>query len=287
MQELQQHLFLFFLGLVWGLPAVYSAWKKGFFDPFPVSFLPKIRGKDVLKGFIVFILAEVVIVPAIAIVAVYAATGKILVYHSLDAIEKGWLNACIIFGGFIGLVRVYFDLAPLTRRLLWKQTNLPGKDQFLFGMRSWFVIYPLILVFSQMIAIVVSYFFQGPSIDQVAVKHIKSVMANPPLMILTVLEVVIIVPLMEEFLFRGLLQNWLKSKLHHAAGAVLLTSLLFALFHFSSSQGVTNIELLSTLFMLSCFLGYIYEKQRSLWASASLHGFFNLLSIIFISLVEQ
>jgi membrane protease YdiL (CAAX protease family) len=274
------------LGLIWGLPVLYSAWKKGFFDPFPVSFLPKIRGKDVLKGFIVFILAEVVIIPAIVMVAVYAATGKILVYHSLDIIEKGWLNALIILGGFIALVRVYFDLAPQTRRLLWKQTSLPGKDQFLFGIRSWFVIYPLILAFSQIIAIVVSTIFQKPTLDQVAVKHIKSVMINPPLMALTMLEVIILVPLMEEFIFRGLLQNWLKSKLHHAAGAVLLTSLFFALFHFSSSQGVTNIELLSTLFMLSCFLGYIYEKQRSLWASVALHGFFNLISIIFIFLVE-
>ncbi|MBA2367973.1 MAG: CPBP family intramembrane metalloprotease [Candidatus Protochlamydia sp.] len=286
MEEIHQHLYLLLLGMLWGLPVLYSAWKKGFFETLPISFLPKIRGKDVLKGFIVFVLAEVVIIPALAVVTVYAATGKLLVYNALDIQEKGWLNAFIILGGFIALLRVYFDLPPETRRSLWKQTSLPGKDQVLFGIRSWFVIYPLILVFSQSVGLAVLMIFEKPALDQVAVKHIKNVMAYPTLMGMTMLEVIIIVPLMEEFLFRGLLQNWLKRKLNHAAGAVLLTSLLFALFHFSSSQGVTNIELLSTLFVLSCFLGYIYEKRRSLWASVALHGFFNLISIITIFLVE-
>lgn len=287
MEELQEHFTLLLLGLVWSIPALSYAWKKGFFDPFPVSSLPKIRGRDVLKGFIAFILAEMVIIPALALVAVYVITGKVLVYHALDPIEKGWLNACIILGGFIALLRVYLDFDLQTRRLFWKQTNLPAKEEFLFGVGSWLIFYPLILLYSQAVAIAVLLIFQEPAIDQVAVRHIKNVMSHPPLAGTTVLEVVLLVPLMEEFLFRGLLQNWLKSKLPHAAYAVFLTSLLFALFHFSGSQGVTNIELLSTLFVLSCFLGYIYEKRRSLWTPVALHGIFNLLSIIFIFMVEQ
>ena len=62
----------------------------------------------------------------------------------------------------------------------------------------------------------------------------------------------------------------------------MIASLIFAAFHFSTSQGLNNIELLVSLFVLSCFLGFLYERQESLLASMALHATFNAISILAI-----
>ncbi|MBI3211827.1 MAG: CPBP family intramembrane metalloprotease [Simkania negevensis] len=48
------------------------------------------------------------------------------------------------------------------------------------------------------------------------------------------------------------------------------------LFHLSSSQGVGNIS----LFIFALYLGFLYEKQCSLFASIALHMTFNSISVI-------
>ncbi|MCE2983415.1 MAG: CPBP family intramembrane metalloprotease [Parachlamydia sp.] len=273
---------LLLIGAFWSSLAFAYAWARGGLTPFTPSFQIKVLGSEVIKAFLVFILAQVVVVPALATAIVYLLKGETLVFQQLTLQEKGWLNACIILGGFLGVLRVYMDLPSDKRRLLWKQTSLSGIQQIRAGILAWAFVYPVILFFSQIVSLIVTRFIHEPSIDQVAVQHVKNVMAHPFLFGVTLIEIVFLVPFMEEFLFRGLLQNWLKTKFNNATVSVLLTSLLFALFHFSSTQKFTNIELLSSLFLLSCFLGYLYERQKSLWASFALHGFFNLVSLLFI-----
>ena len=54
----------------------------------------------------------------------------------------------------------------------------------------------------------------------------------------------------------------------------------FALFHFSSLQGVGNVSLILTLLVFGGFLGFIYERQSSLFASIGLHMTFNVASTL-------
>ncbi len=197
--------------------------------------------------------------------------------------ERGWLNFLTIVGGSAGVLLVYGSLGEKRRRELWRQTVEPWYHHIAIGVACWFVIYPLVLSFGQAISLAIQYVFHHPSVEQVAVQQLRKTMADPWLFIATSLLVVTVVPLMEEFLFRGLLQSWLKRRLSHAPLAVGITSGVFALFHYSSSQGLTNIELLSSLFFLSCMLGFVYERQRSLWASVGLHGFFNFMSLLMLS----
>ena len=95
--------------------------------------------------------------------------------------------------------------------------------------------------------------------------------------------VIILVPITEEFLFRGLLQSWLKQKLRSPLCSILFSSGIFVFFHYSSQLGLSNIPLLSSLFVLSCMLGYLYERQHSLWAPIGLHCFFNFMSLLLLS----
>src|SRR4029077_8915950 len=137
---------------------------------------------------------------------------------------------------------------PVQRGQLWKQTATPWYIHLGMGFAVWFLSYPLVLAFSQGLSLIIWHLSHHAFIEQVAVQNIRHAMDNPILFGLTSLAIVSVVPLTEEFLFRGLLQSWLKNKFHHTTAAIILSSLIFALFHYSSHQGVANIELLSSLF---------------------------------------
>jgi membrane protease YdiL (CAAX protease family) len=91
-----------------------------------------------------------------------------------------------------------------------------------------------------------------------------------------ILAAVVFAPVLEEFMFRGLLQ----ASLAHVLGgqrrwtAVLLTSTVFALVHASAVW-----QVLPGLFVLSVILGWLYERRGSIWASVVLHGLFNAINV--------
>lgn len=279
--QLQEKWMIFWWALGIGLLIFISAWRRGLFKPCQASSLLVIRGIDVLKGFGFFLFAELLLVPALAEVGLTLA-GYDLAHLTLSPETKGWLNFLVILGGFVGVLFVYLSLTSLQRRYLWQQNSLPWYHHIKVGIVVWVISYPFVMAFSQLISIGIWHLFHHPFIEQTAVQNIRQTLVNPWVFGLMAFAVVILVPFTEEFLFRGLLQSWLKHKLNHTAAAIVLSSCLFTGFHYSSSQGVGNIELLSSLFMLSCILGLIYERQRSLWAPIGLHGFFNLISLLLI-----
>lgn len=277
-EQLQQKWMILWWCLGIGIIGLGIAWLRGAFKPFHVSAYPVIRGQDVLKGFAYFIVMELVLIPAffsILFVLMEMPTD----FTRLSEPMKGGLQLTVIMGGFLGVLLAYKELTLEQRRQLWQQTEGPWHEQVKVGILAWFISYPFIIAFGQALSLVIWHLFHYTSIEQVAVQNLRQVMAHPWLFGVMALAVVTLVPFMEEFLFRGLLQNWLKRRLHHPAVAIVLTSFIFALFHYSTSQGLTNFELLSSLFVLSCVLGFVYERQRSLWACISLHSFFNLMSL--------
>lgn len=86
--------------------------------------------------------------------------------------------------------------------------------------------------------------------------------------------IILVVPLLEEILFRGLLQNALRAAVGPTA-AILAASLLFALLHDPQSA--------LPVFTVGVALGLIFEKTRSALASAWAHALFNGLQILLIS----
>jgi len=82
---------------------------------------------------------------------------------------------------------------------------------------------------------------------------------------------VLIVPVFEELLFRGFLQTSLRSVSGKPWVAIVLTSLFFSVLH-----PPTHIP---ALFMLSCGLGYAYERSGSLFRPILMHVFFNGFSV--------
>jgi membrane protease YdiL (CAAX protease family) len=90
--------------------------------------------------------------------------------------------------------------------------------------------------------------------------------------VLVVFLAVAIAPLLEEMLFRGLLQSVIRSYVGRPWLAVTVTSLLFAMVHANATHW-------PALFVLAMGLGYAYEKSGSLFQPILMHAFFNGMTI--------
>ena len=84
---------------------------------------------------------------------------------------------------------------------------------------------------------------------------------------------VVLAPLGEEVLFRGLLQSMFRRYLRRPWVAIVLTSILFSAMHFA------DIKSLPALFALSLALGYNYERTGRLYSPIMIHMLFNLVMI--------
>lgn len=115
--------------------------------------------------------------------------------------------------------------------------------------------------------------------DQVAVKFLKMTFEYPLYLLLSVFSIVVLAPLIEETLFRGFLQTFIRQHLG-SKQAIWITSACFSFFHYSSEQGLGNIPIIGSLFVLALFLGYLYERQGTLIAPMALHASFNAISVM-------
>jgi hypothetical protein len=153
-------------------------------------------------------------------------------------------------------------------------------EDFKFGLIAWGLSFPLVLFLTTFFEWIVVHLFRATYIpDQLAVFFVKMTFSQPFYFGMTILTIVIITPFVEETLFRGFLQSFIRRHLG-AKQAILITSACFALFHYAPEQGIGNIPIVGTLFALALFLGFLYEKQGSLFASISLHALFNAISIL-------
>jgi uncharacterized protein len=148
---------------------------------------------------------------------------------------------------------------------------------FSFGMLIWLIAFPWVAAVSELCDFLLYLFFQAQNYEQIAVRYLKDNLASPLQMLLALISIVIIAPIVEEVLFRGTLQQYLK-KFFKVRTSILMTALIFACFHFSPMQNLSNLSLIPSLFVFACFLGYIYERQGSIFASIGLHVAFNLAS---------
>ncbi len=95
-------------------------------------------------------------------------------------------------------------------------------------------------------------------------------------------------PIVEEVIFRGVLQSALRHLLPEANRwwAIMIASVVFALIHIGSVVPVTLVVALPAYVVLAMGLGYVYEKTGRLWAPIFIHAAFNGLSILTVFLQQ-
>jgi uncharacterized protein len=278
-EKLQLVVIAFFLALI----AFLIAWRCGFYH---YNSAPRqtqvVKFYEVLIIFALFLISMLLIAPALAMAFFSWQSGQWIHLReaNFNAIDQGWANVLAIIVTAVILLLFNVSRSSETKKAIWGDSNALVKN-LLFGGMTWLICYPIVVVIDQAIEIIGVWKFHLVQHEQVAVRYLKMVMDDPRLFLTMGLLIIFLVPIIEELLFRGFLQTWLCSWLSRG-WSIIITAIVFALFHFSSSQGAANLELLISLFVLACFLGFLYERQKSLWASIGLHMTFNGISVLAI-----
>jgi len=147
------------------------------------------------------------------------------------------------------------------------------------------VIFPLVSLIGQVVDTLLYVYFNVKGYEQVAVTFLKKSIEQPFTLACSFISIVILAPLTEELLFRGILLNFLKNKLGQW-GAILLSGFIFALFHFSPEQGLGNLSLITALTFFGIMLGGFYLMTTSLIYPILLHAIFNFISSLRIIIFD-
>jgi len=134
-------------------------------------------------------------------------------------------------------------------------------------------VWPLVMAMMSLTILVMKHFDQSFEVPQHQALEVITESGSVSLQVLMAVMAVLVAPLVEELMFRGLFQSMIRSYLGRPWLAIAITSILFAGIH-------TNAEHWPALFILAMGLGYSYEKSGSLLRPIFMHAMFNGVTII-------
>ena len=141
------------------------------------------------------------------------------------------------------------------------------------GAAGFITAYPLVN-FSLYAVYYIGIFFVGPTFELDKNQGMVVILEYDEiaLRILTIFFAVVLTPVFEELVFRGLLQTYLRNLNYSPWVSIFITSAIFAILH-----PLTHFP---AIFILSVTMGYAYEKSGSLLRPMFIHCFFNSTAII-------
>ncbi len=289
-KALEEHLGIFLFALFLSVVVCFIAWYRSYFT-LPNLDLSKLKVEliHVLGAFAIYFLVAI----AVSIVTYYILSGssverKEQIIEQINAV-RAWINLAMMSFVFVVLVGYLRYLSSGIVKTVLGERSYNGIEtkikNFGMGMLSVLISFPIVIAVGQL-ANIILVLIHKQSQQQVAVKFLQSTFNNPVAYIFSCLFVILIIPAIEEILFRGFLQNWL-AKFMGQVGAIFSSAIIFAFFHFSTKQGWGNLEIIPSLFVLACFLGFIYFRQKSIYASIGLHATYNGINVLFMSLASR
>ena len=99
-------------------------------------------------------------------------------------------------------------------------------------------------------------------------KQVSQTMSTGFNSVFGIIIIIILIPIFEELLFRGMIFNELRKNLNVPA-AIVIQALIFGIAHGNIAQG-------SYAFLMGLVAGFIYVCTKSIWSNIILHIFFNL-----------
>ena len=96
--------------------------------------------------------------------------------------------------------------------------------------------------------------------------------------------VIFVTPCLEEFTYRGLLQQGFRKLSAGRGSAILLSSLMFVFMHLPNIDSGAMATPLVALLSLSLILGWLYERTGRLLVPILVHGLFNAANLLFMTL---
>lgn len=264
-----------FFGLISILISFY-AWRKGYFRLPKLPDPPFMRFLYVFVGFLFYLILFFFLSPLLGEVLknwIPIQKDQVVSYIS-------WINFSTLSVSTLFILLFYGLCFPDALQKIMKRSSHPIRKDILLGLATLAISFPIVLLCGELWDIFIYLVFRAKEVpEQLAIQYLQMTLHSPFFFLIALFSIIILAPFVEEFMFRGLLQNFLREKLG-IKSAIFVTALLFSFFHYSPSQGLGNISIVGSLFVLACFLGFIYERQRSLFASITLHSAFNLINIV-------
>lgn len=261
----------------------WFAYQKGFYRFSPIEGGKKeslLNIAELLICFAIYLIFSLILAPIFAKLYLNYLHLRNLEITALTIAQLSTIQLVTMGIIFIGLM-LYMSIKNPKRLLtIWKDRTVKSHSiiyDFGMGVLAWLFAFPLVVVLNQLSDYFLYKIFGPQTYEQAAVRFVKTALENPSAFAMSMVSVLLMAPIIEEFLFRGCLQNVIKSYLGSKV-AIQVSALCFALFHLTPSQGIGNISLAISLFLLGLFLGFLYEKQASLFASIGLHMTFNTVS---------
>lgn len=221
------------------------------------------------------ILAMLVLGPIGARLAQYA-WGIITVDEAGSPVDLSLADQAKLFlGAYIGQ-----GLVLLPYLWLMARSHRPSPDArfgrgraALVGIAALVAAWPIAAAFGW-VAGIISTWITGRVPDPIAHETLRALLDSPAdgwLIVMSAL-VVIVTPVLEELLYRGLLQETLRTLGAGRWPAVIIAAAIFALMHWQN----TAPHAVLSLFVLSLGFGWVYERTGRLTASIVMHMLFNL-----------
>lgn len=156
----------------------------------------------------------------------------------------------------------------LDYRTLWQDLK--------YGILNYIAILPIVIFVTLTVAFLGNLFTQG-NFEMPNHSLINLLSPDQPLWlnIFAIILAVVVAPIVEELLFRGVLQNFIFTISRKAWLSIFITSLAFAVIH----GGAMKLHW-PALFVLSCCMGYAYVKSGSIYRSIMVHAVFNGVNVV-------
>lgn len=183
-------------------------------------------------------------------------------------------QAVITLGAYAGQALALVAFAVVMRRSAGSETSakIRWRGSLAFGLATFVLAWPVLLTVTDLAARALE--AAGFEARTIAHSTLRLLIESPVdgwHIALSALAV-IVAPLMEEVIYRGLVQSALVQALRLRWAAIVLTSAIFTLMHASAVEP----HALVTLFVLSLAFGWVYERTGSLAAPITVHILFNL-----------
>lgn len=267
---------ILFFGVI-GIFTNWVGWSLHFYQFHPTPPIP-VRLRQVLGVFAIYLGTMVFAAPYIAHLLISLSGPSTPPVGMMNSVQ------ILILGGVIAsLILFCRSQGKEEMKKIWKNTSIPYCKPIYYdiglGILTWLLSFPIAEAVGNFFDLAIYLAAGAEMYEQVAVRYLKNTLSSPSQLMIALSTILVIAPTIEEFLFRGCLQTYFKRHLGTKA-AILMASFCFALFHFSVSQGIGNLSLIASLFAFALFLGFVYERQSSLFASIALHMTFNFASAL-------
>lgn len=104
---------------------------------------------------------------------------------------------------------------------------------------------------------------------------------NTPELIIRVVGIVVLAPIAEEILFRGILLNWLEARLGNTHVAILLLAGAFVAVHAFAYDGSLEGRIgIAQTFVDACLFAYARKHTKSLWTPILMHAAGNAIAVL-------